>query len=99
MGSVPGLQVVMLHAHIGSGPQFQELHDNLERLAGEFADLLPTFDLRDPDRIRELRSATMATEPDLGDCDGVDITTGAIGGGPASRSRCARPARGACGRR
>jgi diaminopimelate decarboxylase len=38
-----GLEVVMLHAHIGSGPQFQELHDNLERLAGEFADLLPNY--------------------------------------------------------
>ncbi|RYD70276.1 MAG: diaminopimelate decarboxylase, partial [Verrucomicrobiaceae bacterium] len=38
-----GMQVVMLHAHIGSGPQFQELHDNLERLAGEFAELLPQF--------------------------------------------------------
>ncbi len=31
-----GMPVVMLHAHIGSGPQFQELHDNLERLAGVF---------------------------------------------------------------
>jgi len=38
-----GMQVVMLHAHIGSGPQFQELHDNLARLAGEFAELLPQF--------------------------------------------------------
>jgi diaminopimelate decarboxylase len=38
-----GLTVVMLHAHIGSGPQFQELHENLERLAGEFADFLPRF--------------------------------------------------------
>ncbi len=27
----------MLHAHIGSGPQLQELHDNLTRLAEEFA--------------------------------------------------------------
>ena len=27
------MTVVMLHAHIGSGPQFQELHDNLTRLA------------------------------------------------------------------
>jgi diaminopimelate decarboxylase len=32
-----GLEVVMLHAHIGSGPQLQELHDNLMRLAEEFA--------------------------------------------------------------
>ncbi|MHA3773292.1 diaminopimelate decarboxylase [Verrucomicrobiota bacterium sgz303538] len=38
-----GMQVVMLHAHIGSGPQFQELHDNLARLAAEFAELLPQF--------------------------------------------------------
>ncbi len=38
-----GLQVTMLHAHIGSGPQFQELHDNLSRLAGEFSELLPKF--------------------------------------------------------
>ena len=30
----------MLHAHIGSGPQWQELHDNLHRLADEFAVLL-----------------------------------------------------------
>jgi diaminopimelate decarboxylase len=33
----------MLHAHIGSGPQFQELHDNLQRLATEFRALLPHF--------------------------------------------------------
>ncbi|MES2571494.1 MAG: diaminopimelate decarboxylase, partial [Verrucomicrobiota bacterium] len=38
-----GIQVVMLHSHIGSGPQFQELHDNLTRLATEFAELLPQF--------------------------------------------------------
>jgi diaminopimelate decarboxylase len=38
-----GMRVVMLHAHIGSGPRFEELHDNLERLAGEFAALLPLF--------------------------------------------------------
>jgi len=38
-----GLQVVMLHAHIGSGPQFQELHDNLVRLSSEFAELAPHF--------------------------------------------------------
>ena len=38
-----GLRVVMLHAHIGSGPQFAELHDNLSRLAAEFADFLPRF--------------------------------------------------------
>ncbi len=38
-----GMQVVMLHAHIGSGPKFQELHENLTRLAVEFRDLLPHF--------------------------------------------------------
>ncbi len=38
-----GMKVVMLHSHIGSGPRFEELHENLERLAGEFANLLPHF--------------------------------------------------------
>lgn len=38
-----GLEVAMLHAHIGSGPQYQELHDNLTRLALEFIALLPQF--------------------------------------------------------
>lgn len=38
-----GFDVVMLHAHIGSGPKVQELHDNLTRLAGEFATLVPQF--------------------------------------------------------
>ncbi len=38
-----GMRVVMLHAHIGSGPRFEELHENLERLAREFAALLPLF--------------------------------------------------------
>jgi diaminopimelate decarboxylase len=38
-----GLPVTMLHAHIGSGPQFQELHDNLTRLAADFVALLPRF--------------------------------------------------------
>lgn len=38
-----GLTVTMVHAHIGSGPQFQELHDNLSQLAAEFAKLLPLF--------------------------------------------------------
>ena len=37
------LQITMLHAHIGSGPQFQELHDNLSRLAADFVALLPEF--------------------------------------------------------
>ena len=38
-----GMQVVMLHAHIGSGPRFEELHENLNRLSEEFAALLPAF--------------------------------------------------------
>ena len=38
-----GLRIVMLHAHIGSGPQHQELHDNLTRLAVEYAELVPHF--------------------------------------------------------
>ncbi len=38
-----GLAVTMLHAHIGSGPQYQELHDNLTRLAADFVALLPHF--------------------------------------------------------
>src|SRR4029434_6774495 len=36
-----GMSVTMLHAHIGSGPQYQELQENLTRLALEFKDLLP----------------------------------------------------------
>ncbi|MDQ3621247.1 MAG: diaminopimelate decarboxylase [Verrucomicrobiota bacterium] len=38
-----GMQVVMLHAHIGSGPQYQELHENLLHLALDFIELLPDF--------------------------------------------------------
>ncbi len=38
-----GMKVTMLHAHIGSGPQYQELHDNLTRLALEFRDLVKHF--------------------------------------------------------
>ncbi|MEO6787038.1 MAG: diaminopimelate decarboxylase [Chthoniobacteraceae bacterium] len=38
-----GLTVTMLHAHIGSGPKFEELHENLTRLALEFRELLPHF--------------------------------------------------------
>ncbi len=38
-----GMQVVMLHAHIGSGPQFEELYENLTRLADEFAEIVPDF--------------------------------------------------------
>ncbi|MDB6070774.1 MAG: Diaminopimelate decarboxylase [Verrucomicrobiales bacterium] len=34
-----GMQVSMLHAHIGSGPQFDELLENLNRLVNEFAEL------------------------------------------------------------
>lgn len=38
-----GLEIVMLHAHIGSGPKIEELHENLTRLAQEFAALAPLF--------------------------------------------------------
>ncbi|MBX7244492.1 MAG: diaminopimelate decarboxylase [Candidatus Sumerlaeaceae bacterium] len=38
-----GLRVVMLHAHIGSGPKMEELLANLRRLAGEFARLATDF--------------------------------------------------------
>jgi len=33
----------MLHAHIGSGPQFDELVENLSRLTDVFASLIPLF--------------------------------------------------------
>jgi diaminopimelate decarboxylase len=36
-----GYPIHMLHAHIGSGPQFDELVDNLNQLTDEYADLLP----------------------------------------------------------
>lgn len=36
-------RVVMLHAHVGSGPQQAELRANLQRLARVFADLAPRF--------------------------------------------------------
>jgi len=38
-----GLKIVMLHAHVGSGPQIEELLQNLDLLASEFAALLPQF--------------------------------------------------------
>ena len=38
-----GMSVVMLHAHIGSGPQFDELVANLTRLTDVFAALIPQF--------------------------------------------------------
>jgi diaminopimelate decarboxylase len=37
------LPVTMLHAHIGSGPQYQELQENLTRLALDWKRLLPEF--------------------------------------------------------
>ena len=65
-----GMKVVMLHAHIGSGPKFQELHENLTRLAVEFRDLVKSFpDLLAlnlgggiPHNYRE-REAQIAVEP------------------------------------
>jgi len=42
-----GFPIYMLHAHIGSGPQFDELVENLTRLAEEYAELVPQLpDLR-----------------------------------------------------
>jgi diaminopimelate decarboxylase len=38
-----GMTVVMLHAHIGSGPKFPELLDNMQRLAAEFVRFIPKF--------------------------------------------------------
>jgi diaminopimelate decarboxylase len=38
-----GMSVAMLHAHIGSGPQFDELMENLSRLTDAFVSLLPQF--------------------------------------------------------
>ncbi len=38
-----GMKVVMLHAHIGSGPRFSELVENLTRLTHDFAAMLPGF--------------------------------------------------------
>lgn len=38
-----GLRVVLLHAHIGSGPKFEELMENLDRLATEFAGMAKMF--------------------------------------------------------
>jgi diaminopimelate decarboxylase len=38
-----GMQIVMLHAHIGSGPQFDELMANLNRLTDEFVSEIPNL--------------------------------------------------------
>ncbi|HUJ10733.1 MAG TPA: diaminopimelate decarboxylase [Verrucomicrobiae bacterium] len=38
-----GLTVVMLHAHIGSGPEFGEFLENMRRLATMFAGFVPKF--------------------------------------------------------
>ncbi len=65
-----GMSVVMLHAHIGSGPKFQELHDNLTRLALEFRDVVTQFPQLDavslgggiPHNYRE-RDAQIPIEP------------------------------------
>jgi len=43
MAEKAGMKVTMLHAHIGSGPKFEELYENLTRLAVEFCDLLKLF--------------------------------------------------------
>jgi diaminopimelate decarboxylase len=46
-----GFPIHMLHAHIGSGPQFDELVENLTRLAEEFAEFLP--------KLPELRAVSL----------------------------------------
>ena len=38
-----GMTVVMLHAHIGSGPEFPEFIDNMQCLASTFVELIPRF--------------------------------------------------------
>jgi diaminopimelate decarboxylase len=38
-----GIPVVMLHAHIGSGPEFPEFLENMRRLAALFAEFIPRF--------------------------------------------------------
>ncbi len=38
-----GYPIVMIHAHVGSGPQQEELRANLKRLAEEFARIAPQF--------------------------------------------------------
>jgi diaminopimelate decarboxylase len=38
-----GLKIVMIHAHIGSGPKMEELVSNLRRLASEFASIAHQF--------------------------------------------------------
>jgi diaminopimelate decarboxylase len=38
-----GMPVVALHAHVGTGPQIREFDENMRRLAGVFAALLPSF--------------------------------------------------------
>jgi diaminopimelate decarboxylase len=38
-----GMSVVLLHAHVGSGPQIDELYANLQRLTHFFAELLVEF--------------------------------------------------------
>ena len=38
-----GMKAVMIHAHIGSGPKYEELESNLSRLADEFGREIPNF--------------------------------------------------------
>ena len=38
-----GFPVVALHAHVGTGPELREFDQNMEKLVGFFADILPTF--------------------------------------------------------
>ena len=38
-----GIEIVGLHAHVGTGPQIAEFHENMRRLADVFGSLLPLF--------------------------------------------------------
>lgn len=43
MAADAGLRITGLHAHVGTGPQIREFDENMERLSGVFAELLPRF--------------------------------------------------------
>ena len=43
MAKDAGFPVVALHAHVGTGPQVREFSENMEKLAGLFAHLLPHY--------------------------------------------------------
>jgi diaminopimelate decarboxylase len=43
MAAAAGLEIVGLHAHVGTGPQIAEFHENMRRLGDVFGSLLPRF--------------------------------------------------------